>query len=283
MTIETRPPDYRTLDNRIKAVFSDGARLDQVTPLIQEAKAAAISFCDAAKQARSRILDPTKSSREIAAFHREMDDAATKCHELQDAVERLREYLRDEKTRKDRCRLLAKIAKIVGPRWLAPIMDKGGYWTPKAIVEAELFRLAERCDAQERNRTRGSKDSKRAIKQFGAALRKANSPKLGLPPDFRLLLRLDQMIYMFEAYEKKAGIPKRDAYAKRMAALSAKYLCETFGIPLRTTRKTKANTSASVFCRLAAVLFGDERADLQHYCLELVKARQAGSANPGQK
>ena len=123
----------------------------------------------------------------------------------------------------------------------------------------------------------------RAIRQFGAALRRANSPKLGLPQDFRLLLGLDQMIYMFEVYEKKAGIPKRDAYAKRSAAQSAKYLCETFGIPLRTTRKTKTNTEASVFCQLAAVLFGDESADLQRYCRELVQAGQAVSANPGQR
>jgi hypothetical protein len=196
---------------------------------------------------------------------------------------RLREYRRDKKAQQDRCRLLAKIKKIVGPKWRSPILDEGGCWAPEHVVEGELFRLAERYAAHERIRSRSSKGSMRAIRQFGAALRRANSPKLGPPQDFRLLLGLDQMIHMFDAYEKGAGIPKRDAHAKRSAAQSAKYLCETFGIPLRTTRKTKANKEASVFCQLAAVLFGDESADLQPYCRELVQAGQAVSANPGQR
>ena len=273
MMIDSVTSDYATLNDRIKAALSVDRKSAYVASLIQEAKVEAAAFYDAVKRARSRMRDPTTPSREIIALRREMEDAAIRYDELQDTVERLREYLRDEQTWKDRCRLLAKIEKIVGPEcWHSPIKDEGGSWAPKAIVEAELFRLAEECAAQERIRSRWSKGSMHAIKRFGAALRRANSPKLGLPEDFRLLLGLDQMSYMFEAYEKRAGIPKRDAYAKRSAARSAKYLCETFRILLRTTRKTKANTKASVFCQLAAVLFGDESADLQHYCRELVKA-----------
>ena len=83
----------------------------------------------------------------------------------------------------------------------------------------------------------------------------------------------------------KPGKPKPDAYAKRMASLSAMYLCEKFGIALTTTRatirKTGEKTKASVFCRLAAVLYGNENADLQHYCRELVQKRR--SAKPGQR
>jgi hypothetical protein len=189
----------------------------------------------------------------------------------------LREYLRDKKARPDRYRLLAKIKKIVGPKWHSPIMDEGGCWAPENLVDAELFRHAERCAAHERVRSRYSKDSNsmQAIKQFSAALRKANRPMAGLPEDFRLLFGLDQMIHHVDAYETAAGIPKRDAYAKRSAARSAKYLCESFGIPLRATRKNKkTNKEASVFCQLAAVLFGNEDADLSHYCRELLVTKE---------
>jgi hypothetical protein len=193
----------------------------------------------------------------------------------------------DERIREEaRLRQLAKIEKILGrPFWHSSIKDKQGFTTPKAIIEAELFRLEERCAALGRVRSRGSKQARRAIKQFGDALLKANRSELGLPEDLRLLLGLNQTIYMLEAYKKAQQKPKPDAYAKRMAALSAMYLCERFGIALTTTRATTRNTGektkASVFCRLAAALYGDESADLQRYCREVVQKRR--SAKPGQR
>jgi hypothetical protein len=195
----------------------------------------------------------------------------------------------DERIREEaRLRQLAKIEKILGrPFWRSSIKDKQGFTTPKAIIEAELFHLEGMCTALGRIRSRGAKPARRAIKQFADALLKVNRLARGLPEDFRLLLGvdLDQMISMFEAYEKARQKPKPDAYAKRMAALSAMYLCERFGIALTTTRATTRNTGektkASVFCRLAAVLYGDESADLQHHCREVVQKRR--SAKPGQR
>ena len=172
----------------------------------------------------------------------------------------------------DRRHQLEKIEKILGRSlWCSSIEDEHGSTAPKAIVEAELYQLELRCAALGRMRSRGSKTTKRAIKQSGAALRKA---KLGLPEDFRLSLGLDRMIHHLEVYERITQAPET-AGALREATLSAGYLCETFGIPLTTTK-------TGVFCRLAATLSGDDDADMQHYCRELIQARRAASAKPGQ-
>lgn len=185
----------------------------------------------------------------------------------------------------DRCLQLAKIERIVGHRrWLSAVRDDHGITTPKAIVEAEIFYLENARTARERMRRRWSKQPMRAIKQFGAALRKANRPDGGLPEDLRRLLGLNLMIHMFVAYEKGPRTkpkPKRDATAQRMATLSAMRVCELLGIPLTTTRKTGVDTKASEFCQLAAVLYGNESADMHHYCREALKG--GNSAKPGQK
>ena len=62
------------------------------------------------------------------------------------------------------------------------------------------------------------------------------------------------------------GKPKRSAVAKRVAAEEAALLLERAGIPLALRRGGK-------FCRLAAVLYGDERADLFHHCAAVKKNR----------
>ena len=205
---------------------------------------------------------------------------------LQVAIKRLRAELRELKAREDRCRLLAKIGKIVGPDlWRSSIKDEHGFSTPKTIVKGELFRLEERCGALKRLQTRGSAQEKDAIEQFIRSLRKLNRPNVGLSEDLRLLLGIDQTIYMLGHYKKWPRTTKT-AYARLMAALSAARLCERFGIELTTTRKTGENTQASKFCRLAAVLSGDERTNMQPYCREAAKeaARQRpGDKMPGQK
>jgi hypothetical protein len=165
-----------------------------------------------------------------------------------------------------------KIEKILGSRWRS-FEDDQGILPPKAIVEAEIFNLEVTCAAQKRIKSRWS--NKRAIEQFVSALHKANRPIVGLPEDLCLLLGLDQMIYMLEAYKKVSQKPQPDAYEKRAAAHSAKRLCEKFGIKPRTTRKTPSS-KPSVFCQLSAVLYGDDT-DMQHYC------REAISAKPKQK
>jgi hypothetical protein len=59
---------------------------------------------------------------------------------------------------------------------------------------------------------------------------------------------------------------RRDGVEKQLAAAEAAFLLESHGLPLSVTRRGR-------FCRLAAVLFGDTRADLHHQCLDAKQAR----------
>jgi hypothetical protein len=186
-----------------------------------------------------------------------------------------------------RRRKLVRIEQILGPAlWHSSIADAdgSGFTTPKAIVEAELFQLEQRCAALERMRSRGSKSTKRAMKQFAAALEKAKR----LPEDLRQTLKLDdwtidRMVDHLVAYEKHYVSIPATADAQREAARSALYLCETFEIPPLTTRaRIDASgetipASASVFCRLAAALYDDDpndETDMQPYCRELLRERR---------
>jgi hypothetical protein len=73
----------------------------------------------------------------------------------------------------------------------------------------------------------------------------------------------------------RSGKPKRNADDKQLAAEAALRLCRAHGIAATTTKAAKGGK----LCRLAAVLHGDPRADLQHQCREALRK----SAKPGKK
>jgi hypothetical protein len=54
-------------------------------------------------------------------------------------------------------------------------------------IHGVLYHLREACLATQRLRARQAKQAMRAIKQLGAALRRANQSKGGLPEDIRLV------------------------------------------------------------------------------------------------
>jgi hypothetical protein len=266
--------DDAALDERIIALLSScpGAKSDDIASLIREAETAAV----AARDDRRKELQAA-----IKILGKQLPKA--KCGEAQEA-----------KFLKDRRHKVAGIKKIFGHRWpCAPIKDDHGVTTPEVIVEAELGRLECRRAALKSLHSRGSKKQKRALRQLSAALRKA---KLGLPEDLCRLFSLDRMIAGLEDWQKSPPAPKT-AYAERMATLSARRLCETFGIALTTTRKRTKKTDesgsvsfiveASIFCRLAAYLHGDESVNMQPYCREEAKHAQEeakhGSKTAGQK
>ena len=99
-----------------------------------------------------------------------------------------------------------------------------------------------------------------------------SSTRLGIDPEFvrpRTFVtpHLRLLHGICRTWEKsKWGKSQPSAQDKRLAAHGALLLCEKFGLPLTTTRKTGENTRASVFCRLAATLYGDPDANLQPYC-----------------
>jgi hypothetical protein len=80
-----------------------------------------------------------------------------------------------------------------------------------------------------------------------------------------LLHHLGLLHAICESWEKsKLGKPKPDAFEKRLAAGAAFHLIKMHDIG-PTTTKTGA------FCKLAAVLYGDKTADLQHHCREALR------------
>jgi hypothetical protein len=135
-------------------------------------------------------------------------------------------------------------------------------------IHGVLYHLREAALATQRIRARRSKQAKRAIKQFGTALRKANQPIGGLPEDVRLVLGLDRMIRHLAVYGTAHRKPKPDAIRKRLAAEYALDLCEQFGVKTTTARTGK-------FCLVAAALFGAPEVDLQHHCRKAISQKRA--------
>jgi hypothetical protein len=139
----------------------------------------------------------------------------------------------------------------------------------------------------------------RAVTQLRDAVRKAIRPN-GLSEDLRLRLGLNEILDFLNAYvdapkvfdqvmkNKGEQKPKLSfAYEQEEAALAAARICQALGIPLITTRKriktasertadggevvaipTDEVSEASIYLRLAAILYGDESADMYHHCRE---------------
>jgi hypothetical protein len=154
----------------------------------------------------------------------------------------------------------------------------------RADVEAIVEKMSKMCDLANRARSSKSKNQKQFAKQYSAALRKVIAMTRKAPTDFRppqpllrvsapqlsidkelfdhdhLLRHLALLKWISESWEKsKLGKPKPDAYEKRLAAKAALHLLKMHDIDPTTTK-------AGAFCKLAAVLYGDKSAYLQHHC-----------------
>jgi hypothetical protein len=168
-------------------------------------------------------------------------------------VERQREY--------QRARIIDKAIKLIGKD------ERGLYRADKGSIDGELYSMQEVRAALEPIRARDSKQSKRALEQFGKAVLKAKGEKGGLHKDFRLLFGLDEMWQTIDAHVRKPRTPRRAALEKSLAARAALNLCEKFHI-----KPTKAK--GGILCKLAALLYGDESADLKHHCFKAVNERR---------
>jgi hypothetical protein len=162
-------------------------------------------------------------------------------------------------------------------------------------VEAIVDQMGKMCERSKRNRLRESKNQKQFAKQYGAALRKVISMTRRTSTDFRALpmqvsapqLGIDRELFdhehllrhlkllnaICESWEKsKLGKPKPNADEKRLAAEAALHLLKMHDIEPTATK-------IGAFCQLAAVLYGDKSADLQHHCraaLRTAERRLAG-------
>jgi hypothetical protein len=169
----------------------------------------------------------------------------------------------------------------------------------RADVQAIVEKMTKMCERWRRTRSRESKSQKHFAKQYSLALRKVIAMTRTAPTDFRalpsfhisaphlgidkerfdhehLLRHLKLLNAICESWEKsKLGKPKPDAYEKRLAAEAALHLLKLHKIG-PTTTKTGA------FCKLAAVLYGDQGDDLQHHCRAALSRAQIQAKNsPG--
>jgi hypothetical protein len=123
--------------------------------------------------------------------------------------------------------------------------------------------------------------TRRAPTDFHALpLMHINASQLGIDGEVfdheHLLRHLGLLHAICESWEQsKLGKPKPDASEKRLAAEATLHLLEMYKINPITTK-------TGVFCKLAAVLYGDKGADLQYHCrAALRQARIRAKNSPG--
>ena len=153
----------------------------------------------------------------------------------------------------------------------------------RADIETTVEKMTKMCERWKRTRSRESKKQKQFAKQYSLALRKVIAMTRTSPTDFRalpsfhisaphlgideerfdhghLLRHLKLLNAICESWEKsKLGKPKPDAYEKRLAAEAALHL-------LKLHKTEPSTTKTGAFCKLAAVLYGDQSDDLQYHC-----------------
>ena len=167
----------------------------------------------------------------------------------------------------------------------------------RADVEAIVEKMSKLCELWKRTRSSESKNQKQFAKQYSAALRKVIAMTRNAPTDFRpplpllqisvpqlgidkevfdhehLLRHLELLNWICEIWEKsKLGKPKPNAHEKRLAAEAALHLLKMHDIDPTTTK-------TGVFCKLAAVLYGDKSAHLQHHCRAALSRAQIRATN----
>jgi hypothetical protein len=163
----------------------------------------------------------------------------------------------------------------------------------RADVRAEVFRFTTTRDAMTRLRERGSSATKKALANLRNALQRLKKALNGVPEDFRLLFRANDIIRQLKSYDefldKKViaieetadGSPrlkfeprheKRNADDKRLAAESALRLFDHYALQATTTPNGPFET-------LSAILYGDKTAGqgINHHCRKLL-----GDARKGQ-
>jgi hypothetical protein len=169
----------------------------------------------------------------------------------------------------------------------------------RADVQAIVEKMSKMCELSKRTRSSVSKKQKQFAKRYSLTLRKVIAMTRNAPADLRLqsglpvsapqlginkewfdheyfLRHLKLLNLICESWEKSMlGKPKPDAYEKRLAAEAALHLLKTHDLDPTTTK-------TGVFCKLAAVLYGDQSDDLQYQCRTVLGRAQIQAKNsPG--
>jgi len=169
----------------------------------------------------------------------------------------------------------------------------------RADVQAIVEKMSKMCELSKRTRSSVSKNQKQFARRYSLALRKVIAMTRHAPADLRLqsglpvsapqlgidrewfdheyfLRHLKLLNLICESWEKSMlGKPKPDAHEKRLAADAARHLLKAHNIDPTTSKK-------GTFCTLAAVLYGDKSAGLQHHCRAALSQAQIRAKNsPG--
>jgi hypothetical protein len=147
--------------------------------------------------------------------------------------------------------IIPKVIEIIGKN------EQRHYKASAFDIEVELQWIKGTAKNIARTRSRSSKETKHAIKQFAVNLRKWAGD---LPEDFVMASGLVPVLRYSEAYAGAVIKPKRgDAIEKELAIEAALHLCKKFDIEPTGTRDGSA-------CKIGAILCGDENVDLRkHY------------------
>jgi hypothetical protein len=135
-----------SLDERIKSAFLEGAKSEEVAPLIAEAEVAAIHAGEAADSARERALDPSISAQDVAAARRQMEDAAFRRDRMGSAAIKLRQRLTELRDQEEDHRRHMAYDKAKAERDMLAIELKEFYPT----IAPQLANLVARIDANDR-------------------------------------------------------------------------------------------------------------------------------------
>jgi hypothetical protein len=119
-----------------------------------------------------------------------------------------------------------------------------------------------------------TKKTKGKLRSFRAALRRVQAAHNALPAQVKFFAFRDldfekQIAVCDRLLAKPSGQPKRAATKQRLAAREARGLLMRYGHKVSVTRGGK-------WCELAAILYGDEMADLYHHCCAAKKDRNRG-------
>jgi hypothetical protein len=158
---------------------------------------------------------------------------------------------------------IARALKILGPEADRAGVEEAVHYLNQNMVHLRLFGPGPVYKPKSKGEKATAEQLRRALRRVEILLTKLRH-KFYFPSDvFHLekwLAELNQLKLWAEAFAKfPLGKPKRrDAIDKRLAAWVAAQLL-TPRLPHKVERKGK-------LCRLAAVLYGDEKVDLSEHC-----------------
>lgn len=163
---------------------------------------------------------------------------------------------------------LQKAVKILGEHRRAEIeaaiLGRDSFFRQLGLIQQQALK--------QRIRSQGAKQLKLLAKQYSAALRNVmglterGQRYLRIPLSVEFMEQLRFRIAICDIWEKGKSAPKPNADDKRLATSMALRLLK---------KETPTTTKTGTFCRLAAVLYGDESADLQHHCRMVLRSKDS--------